>query len=549
MNPASNQIPGVVMSILITSVILAFPISFFILRKYKNYLIRGMGYKAAKFKQLDDTPPIHSNKQVEFDIEVVPLNKLTSLHSPVYDKLKATLGFHFMALGLSCLAFALFISWCSLYEEGGNVGRYLFSVLIYGFPFFQISMMLLTTTIKDKFILVGLTGMVYLIFATILWGRSHGSDISFLDIFKPIIAINLMPFLMIYLFRIRTIKSIGLLVFTFFIICTAAPFLFLYYLSHHPDVLNYVAGEFIQKGFSGTATFYMIPTLVFLLSIPIGWFILKGIRYLYVTKKLNDLQLNSDAILIIYNLVYAMMMFSGNHRMALVSLGAFPLYKSISFLMYFLLRKNMHQEKVPKLLLLRVFRLGEKSRTLYERICRHWRYAGIIQMISGPDLATSTVDPHEVMAYIGGELRNFFCEDETSIQRNINAVDIKPDIDSTYRVTEFFCRDNNWKEVLKRLVKSNDLVLMDIRKFSPDFKGCQFEIKSLIQYFPIEKIIFIIDQDTQLDFTKSVFLEGFQGVDQTSPNVVPPSKITFYKTDKQTINDADGLLRMLCSKI
>ncbi len=549
MGTASSQIPGVVLSILITSVILAFPISFFILRKYKNYLIRGMGYKAARFKQVDETQPIHSNKQIELDIEVVPLNKLTSLHSPVYEKLKETLGFHFIAIGFSCLVFALFISWCSLYEEGGNVGRYLFSVLIYGFPFFQISMMLLTTTLKDKLILVGLTIMVYLIFATILWGRKQGADISFLDIFKPIIVINLIPFFMIYLFRINAIKSIGLMVFTFFIICFTGPFLFLYYLSQHPDVLNYVAGEFIQKGYSGTATFYMIPLLVFLCSIPLGWVILKGIRHLYVTKKLNDIQLNSDAMLIVYNMVYAMMMFSGNHRMALISLAAFPIYKCISFMVYFLLRKRMAQEKIPKLLLLRVFRLGEKSRKLFARICRHWRYAGIIQIISGPDLATSTVDPHEVLAYIGGELKNFFCEDEASIQRNIDGVDIKADLDGTFRVTEFFCRDNNWKEVLQQLVKSNDMVLMDIRKFSPDFKGCQFEIKSLIQYFPIEKIIFVIDKDTQLDFTKSVFLEGFKEVNPSSPNSVPPSKITFYKTDKQTIHDADGLLRIMCSKI
>lgn len=549
MGTASSQIPGVVISILFTSALLAFPVAFLILRKYKNYLIRGMGYKSARFKQEEDSPSYIANHEVKLDIEVVELNSITNLRSPVYEKLKETLGFHFIAIGFSCLIFALFISWCSLDTEGGNIGRYLCSVMMYGFPFFQLSLMLLTTTLKDKFILVGLFGMVYLILAVILWGRSQGSEIGFFSVFKLIIITNIIPFLIIYLFRINAIKSIGLMVFTFFIICSTGPFLFLYYLSHHPDVLNYVAGEFIQKGYSGTATFYMIPLLVFLCCIPFGWIILKGIRHLYVTKKLNDIQLNSDAILIVYNLFYSMMLFSSNHTMAMISLAAFPIYKCISFMVYFLLRKRMAQEKIPKLLLLRVFRLGEKSRTLFERICRHWRYAGIIQMISGPDLATSTVDPHEVLAYIGGELKNFFCEDEASIQRNIDAVDIKPDIDSTYRVTEFFCRDNNWKEVLKRLVKSNDLVLMDIRKFSPDFKGCQFEIKSLIQYFPIDKILFVIDQDTQLEFTKSVFLEGFSQVNQSSPNVVPPAKITFYKTDKQTISDADGLLRMLCSKI
>ena len=54
----------------------------------------------------------------------------------------------------------------------------------------------------------------------------------------------------------------------------------------------------------------------------------------------------------------------------------------------------------PTLLLLRVFALGHRSERLFDALSKRWLRAGSISMIAGPDLVTSTVEPHEFLDFI-----------------------------------------------------------------------------------------------------------------------------------------------------
>jgi hypothetical protein len=185
---------------------------------------------------------------------------------------------------------------------------------------------------------------------------------------------------------------------------------------------------------------------------------------------------------------------------------------------------------------------------MYERITRHWRYGGNIQMISGPDLATTTIEPHEIIDFVSGNMKQHFCESSESIDRNIQHIDDQVDSDSTYRVYEFFCRDNNWKEVLQQLVNSNDCIFMDLRKFGPDFKGCQFEIKSLVNLVPLDKVIFVINKETKLEFTEEVFRKGFEQASTNSPNIHEVKPIQLYKVQQNKSKDIEGLLTIICNQ-
>jgi hypothetical protein len=62
-----------------------------------------------------------------------------------------------------------------------------------------------------------------------------------------------------------------------------------------------------------------------------------------------------------------------------------------------------------------VFSLAKRSERLFDAFGAHWRYLGPIQLISGPDLATTTIEPHEFLEFLTGKLaRRFIGNRETS---------------------------------------------------------------------------------------------------------------------------------------
>ncbi len=106
----------------------------------------------------------------------------------------------------------------------------------------------------------------------------------------------------------------------------------------------------------------------------------------------------------------------------------------------------------PKLLLLRVFSLGKRSERLFDALGKHWLRAGSVRMIAGPDLATSTVEPHEFLNFLNGKLARRFIDGSKTLDLRLQEMDTRPDCDGRSRVTDFFGHDDTWKMVLARLI-------------------------------------------------------------------------------------------------
>ena len=88
-------------------------------------------------------------------------------------------------------------------------------------------------------------------------------------------------------------------------------------------------------------------------------------------------------------------------------------------------------------------------------------------MIAGPDLATTTIEPHEFLDFVSGKLDRRFIDNGRTLDLRIDQMDLAPDREGQFRVTEFFCHDDTWKMTLARLADESDAVLMDLRGFSP----------------------------------------------------------------------------------
>jgi hypothetical protein len=194
----------------------------------------------------------------------------------------------------------------------------------------------------------------------------------------------------------------------------------------------------------------------------------------------------------------------------LSGLAAFAVYKVVSWASFSLLRSAAVPENSSRLLLLRVFSLDKRTEHLFDALAKHWRHIGSIRLIVGLDLATTTVEPHEIFDFLSGKLARRFIDGLDTLNRRISEMDVEPDGDGRFRVHDFFCHEDTWKMTLSRLVGDTDAVRMDLRGFSQQSRGVTFEIDELINVVPLEHVVFVIDGTTDDRFLRQTLEESWQ---------------------------------------
>jgi hypothetical protein len=199
-----------------------------------------------------------------------------------------------------------------------------------------------------------------------------------------------------------------------------------------------------------------------------------------------------------------------------------------------------------RLLLLRVFALGRRSERLFDTVGSYWRHAGSIQLIAGPDLITKVVEPHEFLDFVSGRLARRFVDGPEALERRFSELDLGRDRDGRFRVNEFFCHDHTWRDVLSRLVRQGDTVLMDLRSFSPANAGVTFEVEELLNQVPLERVVFATDRTTSREFLSEVVEQACGRLRPSSPNQGKPVRLRLLDVENST-SGARKLLASLCA--
>jgi hypothetical protein len=99
-------------------------------------------------------------------------------------------------------------------------------------------------------------------------------------------------------------------------------------------------------------------------------------------------------------------------------------------------------------------------------------------------------------------LKRRFIIEPADLDRRLHTVDDRPDVEGSYRVNELFCGKDTWQAAVLSLMENCDLVAMDLRGFSPDNKGCVFELQSLVAHVPLRKIMLLTDATTDVTFLR-----------------------------------------------
>jgi hypothetical protein len=153
-------------------------------------------------------------------------------------------------------------------------------------------------------------------------------------------------------------------------------------------------------------------------------------------------------------------------------------------------------------------------------------------MIAGPDLAKSTVEPHEFLDFLAGRLQRRFIDGPDTLEQRLREIDQRRDVDGRFRIGGFFCHNDTWQMVLRRLVKDSDVVLMDLRGFSQSNRGCVFEINELLDVVLLRQIVFVADRTTDESFLAQVFADAWASVTKASPNWNDPApRVRLYHFD------------------
>ena len=510
--------------VLIAVAVLALAASLFLLRRYRRAVIRSMQRRTRSdistptgfLPPGERLKPPESTPVFNF-VDTQTLGATVFKSSFLYKKIRLRPWLVAVIYAVAGLCFAATMTAAFLLSSKMALlpWRFLYLTWANAWPVVLTTNLVATVTGRGRVIVLG----VYL-FAGIALGillHNRSPDLTILQLAYLWINANLIPSLLLLFFLNRRIRAVGPLLLVFMIVGAMGATSLVSVAGNNPKLLRAIANFAHSIGLGAAGTMWGLHLLGFAVFALAGWVVLDSLRQMYEHKKMSDQSVAVDTIWLTFGIVNSMGLVFEGARWIVSGLVAFAAFKIVTALGFFLLRgqKNF---AAPRLLLLRVFALGRRSEHLYDAVGKHWRTAGSIQMIAGPDLATTTVEPHEFLDFVTGKLARRFIDSGQTLDLRIEQMDLAADNDARYRVTEFFCHDDTWKITLGRLADESDAVLMDLRGFSQNNAGCIFEINELFNLVPLQRIVFVIDESTDQQFMRNTMQMAWQQIKEHSPN-------------------------------
>ncbi len=432
------------------------------------------------------------------------------------------------------LVYALVLSgaWMRFsWDEGGFVlARFLWLLSCYAWPTALTVGLIVATTTRQR-VAVGIAYLAML-FAFAGWGLVRNPSLSALDIARFWAITNLPATLLLFAFLHRRIRAVGPLVLAFMVVAVIGAQVAISLAGQSEATLRTVIEVGSLLGLDGVQIFWGLMLAGAALAGLVGWQVLKWLGRRHVARRSSDQTLTLEAMWLLFAVVQTVSFaFEGLAWMAagVVAFAAWKLVTSAGFRLAGLGQAQAPaavrpgsdgagQAGAPALLLLRVFALGARSERLFDALGKRWLRIGNIDMIAGPDLATTAVEPHEFLDFVGGRLSRQFVRDEDDLARRFAARALGPDPDGRHRVNEFFCHDDTWRPTMLRLAQAADVVLMDLRGFTPQNQGCRYELQQLLDFVALERVVVLIDADAPRDFIDGTLAALWQASRADSPN-------------------------------
>jgi hypothetical protein len=186
------------------------------------------------------------------------------------------------------------------------------------------------------------------------------------------------------------------------------------------------------------------------------------------------------------------------------------------------------------LLALRVF---ETPRLMeFMELTDRWRWLGTIQQLDGPDTAGSQT--RHVLHYLRGEIDQTVVADAAALEHSLASFQTAPDRQLRFALNSIQCTDSTWREALDRLLNTASVVVMDLASFSERHRGCVYELRQLMQRVPLQRVVLVIDRDTDVARLTAVLNEAASELAPTSPNHGCPPMLRAVRLEQEPPTEA-----------
>ena len=351
------------------------------------------------------------------------------------------------------------------------------------------------------------------------------------------------PTVFLLLFLNRTIRTIGPLVLVFAFVLMLGTHATTSMLAFAP-IQTAAIEVAVATGIGGTAMLFTIMGIGMLVAFWPAWRVAAFLRDRYAAKRSSELLLTAGAIWLLQGLMLASNLYHEKGATAAIA-AAVPLLAWRLTLSGALRPATAAARERPqtRLLLLRVFGFGRRSRRLLDLLGTRWRLIGSIDLIAAPDLASRTVEPSTFLEFMRGRLARLFIRTPGDLQLRLAAIDHRPDPDARFRINQLFCSDTMWKAAVKELMEEASLVVMDLRGFTPDRRGCVYELQTLLDTVPLSRLVFLFDRTTDRLALEAILRDHWQRLDANSPNLL--SDTAALRLLEVTRDDTQAVQRLL----
>jgi hypothetical protein len=538
---------GMLPMLLLASAVLTAPVSLFLLWLYRRAVERSMagsaGHASALLAQAMRDIDEGALLQVRLiDAAVVdglpppPLyrNAVTSLFSATAVYVVAGLTY---ALVLTC-AWLVFTS-----EDGFPLTRFLWLMSCYGWPT-ALAVGMLAAVSRGQRALV-LLAYFAMLFAVAIYGLLRNAELNPAQLVYFWMFTNAPATVLLLAFLHRRVRAVGPLVLAFMVTAVIGAQVLIALVGSSDTSLRAAASAGSIFDLDGLDLLLAILLTGFVLFGLLGWWLLKWLGRRYQARKMSDQSLTLDAMWLLFGIVQSITLAFEGWAWVFTGLAAFVVYKAVAAAGFVLTGVGRSRGLAPTLLLLRVFALGSRSERLFDALSKRWLRAGSISLIAGPDLVTSTVEPHEFLNFVGGELSRQFVSGSGDLEKRVREMDLGPDPDGRYRVNEFFCYADTWKDTMRVLASRADAVLMDLRSFSPTNQGCLYEVQQLLDLVPLERVVFLLDDATDRAFLERSLHQAWRKVPSDSPNRRAMHEARLLRVAARRGADVRGLMKLL----
>lgn len=529
MGPKMNitvALTGAFPAIVILSAVLTLFVSALLLWLYKRSVMRGMNvWVSTEGRSIPETNA-QTSEIPSFEttpapvLEVIELNSINDkpfseglAFQPAAQSLRR-IGVVYGVAGLSA-ALVLTGAWMKIAGGGFFLVRFLLLLTFFSWPIILASLLLMPF---DRVrIMVVYTGILLTIS---IIGLIRNPELNTRQLLYLLLFINGPATVLLLAFLNRTIRAVGPMVLAFMLPSVTGAALIAFGLFNN-NLLQWASVASAKLGLNALTIVILFHLFGFFLFGLCCWFLLlPWIARRYQSKCMSDQMVTLDAMWMVFVVAQSFTLAFEHWAWIFTGPVAFIAYKIVSRTGFGLLvHTDQLSTKEQSLLLLRVFSLGKRSQRLFDMLSLICLRKGPINLIAGPDLATSTVEPHEFLDFIGGRLPRRFVKGEDDLEQRLNHLDTHPDPDGRYRVNDFFCRADTWQITMQKLADRSDAVLMDLRSFSDSNKGCLFELRKLINSIPIHRLLLVIDDTTDLLFLETALREIWLNLESSSPNV------------------------------